>query len=89
MYGDMETSPTRPAFVTFLLDPLGYLWVQDYMPVGPAARWSVFAPDGVWLGEVTFPERFQPTQILADEVVGVWRDDLLVEYVRAYALRRG
>ena len=87
-YADMETPPTRPAFTTFLTDPLEYLWVQDFVQGLTAATWSVFAPDGVWLGEVTFPDRFQPMQILEDEVLGVWRDELDVEYVRSYALTR-
>jgi hypothetical protein len=87
-YADMETPATRPAFTTFLTDPLDHLWVQDFVQGLTATTWSVFSPDGVWLGEVTFPERFQPTQILEDEVLGVWRDELDVEYVRVYALRR-
>jgi hypothetical protein len=88
-YADMQTPSTRPAFTAFLVDPLDHLWVQDFVQGVTATTWSVFAPDGVWLGEVSFPERFQPMQILEDEVVGVWRDELFVEYVRAYALARG
>jgi hypothetical protein len=84
----MPRPTSRPAFGAFVVDALGHLWVQDFAPDGAATTWAVFAPDGVWLGEVTLPDRFRPTQILAAEVLGVWRDDLDVEYARAYALDR-
>jgi hypothetical protein len=88
-YDEMPRPTSRPAYGAFLVDALDHLWVQDFSVDGDASTWAVFSPDGVWLGEVTLPDRFRPTQILEDEVLGVWRDDLDVEYVRAHALRRG
>jgi hypothetical protein len=43
-------------------------------------------PDGRWLGEITFPERFVLTDVGFDYVLGWWRDDLGVESVRLYDL---
>jgi hypothetical protein len=88
-YEAMPRPTSRPAFGAFVVDALDHLWVQDFSVDGDASTWAVFSPDGAWLGEVTLPDRFRPTQILEDEVLGVWRDDLDVEYVRAHALMRG
>jgi hypothetical protein len=87
-YDQMPIPTTRPAFGAFLVDAQDYLWVQDFSSDGTAATWAVFSAEGVWLGTVPLPTRFLPTQILQDEIVGVWRDELDVEYVRAYALTR-
>ncbi len=51
-------------------------------------RWTVFSRDGVWLGEVEMPARFVVMDIGEDYVAGVMRDELDVEYVHVYALRK-
>jgi hypothetical protein len=38
------------------------------------------------LGSVALPDRFRPTQIGSDFVLGVWSDDLDVQHVRMYRL---
>jgi hypothetical protein len=89
LYQDQPKPESRPAYARFLVDSEGFLWVQDFSYGGDARSWAVFDPEGVWLGAVEFPDRFRPTQILEDQVVGVWRDELGVEYARIYELARG
>jgi hypothetical protein len=52
------------------------------------SRWSVVAPDGRWLGDLTIPARFTPLDIGPDYLLGVSRDDDDVESIVSYALRR-
>jgi hypothetical protein len=78
---------TRPAYSAIEIDALGNLWVQDYGFSGSAATtWTVFTPEGRWLGEVEFPSNLRVTEIGADYVLGVHRNDYDVEVVHCYAL---
>jgi hypothetical protein len=47
----------------------------------PSPDWSVFDPDGGWLGEVWMPEPFCPADIETGEVPGVLTGGLGVEYI--------
>jgi hypothetical protein len=49
-------------------------------------RWLVFDAGGKLLGEVETPPGFVVHDIRLGRVVGVWRDDLDVEYVRVYGI---
>jgi hypothetical protein len=89
LYDKQAHPTTRPAFNRFLPGPDGELWVQDWTFDGAATGWSVFGADGAWLGSVQMPARFWPFTIGRDEILGVWRDELDVEFVRAYPLQRG
>ena len=46
-----------------------------------AQFWDVFDADGRFLGVVTMPDRFVPHLFVGNNVYGVWRDDLDVEYM--------
>jgi hypothetical protein len=79
----------RPAYGSVVAAADGSLWVgapgaDDRQP----ARWDVIAADGRWLGPVTTPARFQPLDVGADHVAGLWQDDLDVTYLRVYRLER-
>jgi hypothetical protein len=81
-----------------LVDRTGAVWLQTYRPRDMRASWTptfpepdvwqVYDHDGVWLGLVELPARFYPQEIGDDYVLGVWRDDTDVEYVRLYQLRK-
>jgi len=63
--------------------------VQHFPRPGEARnRWSVFDPTGVWLGELSLPASLRVTDIGADYVLGVYRDEFGQESVRRYALWR-
>lgn len=88
LYDEQPRPDGRPAYARFLIDSDGFLWVQEFAYIGASSSWAIFDLDGLWLGMVEFPDRFRPTQILRDRVVGVWRDELDVEYARVYGLAR-
>ena len=58
-----------------LLDPGDHLWVGHVLtPESRGRVWTVFAPGGRWLGDVTAPIALRSTDVGADYVLGVWRD---------------
>lgn len=79
-----------PFIANILVDDSGHLWVQEQdQPGDRTPHFAVFDPTGRMLGWVDMPDRFRPTQIRGDQVIGVWQDDDDVEYVRVYRLARG
>jgi len=44
-------------------------------------EWEIYDQEGRYLGVVTLPERFAPLKTLGDDLYGVWRDELDVNYV--------
>lgn len=50
------------------------------------STWMVFRPDGRWLGNVDMPPRFTVHEIGEAWVLGVWKDDYDVPFVRRYPL---
>jgi hypothetical protein len=72
---------------TMLVDGNDHLWVLHLAGArGEDRTWSVFGPDGVWLGEVTTPARLRVTAVGHDRLIGVWRDAGDVQTVRVYEL---
>ncbi len=87
----LPAPPTEPAFTTLRVDPRGDLWVSDFRPPwshDDPSTWSVFAPDGRWLGTVTVPAGLDVYDVGRDYVLGLRKDDLGVEHVEMYALSR-
>jgi hypothetical protein len=72
------------------VDAEGNLWVQEWKVVPyERRRFSIFDPDGRLVAAVTTPEGLRITDIGADYVLGVWRDENGVEFVRLHTLRSG
>ncbi len=87
MLNEMPFPETMPAHAGILVDEAGNLWVGEYRrPGDDQPRWNVFDPEGHWLGTVDTPPRFAIDQIGDDFVLGRYRDELDVEYVRLYKL---
>lgn len=53
-----------------------------------AERWTVLDSGGRWLGEVETPLDLVVRSVYRNMVIGVWKDSLDVEHVRAYRLRK-
>lgn len=86
----MPVVEVLPPYRSVLLDAEGNLWVEHYPPPGEEhAKWDVFDGEGAWLGILTLPPRFEVREVGADYVLGVWIDDLDVEFVRQYGLIKG
>lgn len=85
---DVDYPTEAPAFGSvILMDTQGDLWVSEFLVRNDQGMsWQVFGPDCRLLGTVRTPARFVPRFIGDDIVLGVWRDELDVEYVRGYAL---
>ncbi|MGD2152627.1 MAG: 6-bladed beta-propeller [Gemmatimonadales bacterium] len=87
MYSQMTLPETKPAYGRLLVDSEGNLWVADYARErNDEGTWSVFDPEGRFLGSVETPTGGRVLQIGSDFVLGVWRDELDVEYMRLYEL---
>jgi len=83
-----EARPTElPAWARVLVTAEGYVWAQRYeADPAVASVWDVFDQGRRLLGQVTTPPGLVVMRITASEVVGVWRDEVGVEYVRSYAV---
>ena len=89
---EAEFAGTRPLFGSAFVDHDQRLWISEApwpSRFAPPRRWSVFSEEGRWLGDVTAPENLWIHDARGDLAVGVWRDDVHVEYVRVYRLRSG
>jgi hypothetical protein len=79
---------TLPAFYGVWADRVGNVWVRESASLTEPDDWAVFTRDGSLTADITLPARFVPFDAGRDYVLGVWRDELEVEYVRMYDLRR-
>lgn len=86
-----------PAFSAIQTGPGGTIWVQQVQSAAAlsdeeleqynlledtgAPEWDVFDAAGRFLGVVSMPKRFAPRVFHGDEIYGVWRDELDVQYV--------
>lgn len=78
-----------PAYDRVLAAAGGRVWAQVHVSDPDAPHvWDVFDPTGRFVGRVEVPGAFYPMVVGPDEVAGVWRDSVGVEYVRAYRLLR-
>ncbi|MFO8173409.1 MAG: HTH domain-containing protein [Longimicrobiales bacterium] len=87
-HANLPPRETLPAYGDFIVDEDDHLWVAEYSPEDQPVTWSVFDPDGSFLGSVEVPPGGTITQIGSDFVLGVWATEMDVEEVRMYRLRR-
>jgi hypothetical protein len=80
-----------------VVDADGYLWVREWSAAeaGMPDQWSVFNAEGRWLGVVRgIPDlflchqRWSPCWVDRDFLLAVRRDELGVERVEGYRIRR-
>lgn len=97
----IQFAQKRSAFGRFVPSTTGELWIGPFvvlesfiqgrrgtaMPDKPTL-WSVLAPDGTWVADVTLPARFSLLDVGRDYVAGIELDDDDVESVVVYPLRR-
>jgi hypothetical protein len=82
-----EFPATVPAFQRIEVDAARRIWVQDYSVTQDAAlTWTVFDRTGKLLGTVTTPARYRLLDFGADYVLGRWRDEDGVAYIRLFSL---
>jgi hypothetical protein len=88
-----------PGFSDLVVDRLDHVWVREYIPAEASVgmwmrapldpvRWLIFAPDGELVARAQTPARFRPRVIGEDFVAGLYYDEMEVEHVHSYLLRR-
>ena len=97
--------PFYPAFAGLTVDTEGHLWVREWSDseTGWPDQWSVFSPEGRWLGVLRGPPNatgstgsdllflcgeIAPCWIDGDFFLALRMDELGVERVEGYRLRR-
>ena len=86
-YSSLPLPEIIPVFSRLIVDDEGWLWAELYRyEVHAPVRWLVFDPDGEGVGSVDLPPDLDVRQIGRDFILGVWRDELGVQYVRRHAL---
>jgi hypothetical protein len=81
---------TLPSYAAFRVDDAQRLWVLDYpIPGEKQPRWNVFDPEGRLLGAVETPPGVEVLEIGTTYLLGIWRDELEVEYLRMYDISPG
>ncbi len=98
MWRERSRAPKLPVLRSVHVDAAGNLWVAPYHIAGAEPPpFEVHAPDGTWLGSAALPPGLQrgfvqyqaPYMEIGDDyVLGVWTDELDVQYVRVYRLNR-
>ena len=82
------TATDVPAYGTLMVDRGGNLWLQDYPDLAEHQRWTVFDSTGARIARVAMSRRFTPYDIGPDWILGRELDELDVEHVRLYPLRK-
>lgn len=102
IFDGMPRRESHPPVAGLVVDADGYLWVKEWSASerGWADQWSVFSPWGRWLGVLTVPpdpaipdlfmcyKVFVPCWVDRDMFLAVRRDELGVERVEGYRIRR-
>ena len=77
-----------PAFTDLETDDENRLWGRRYSVVPESeVRWEVFE-QGKWLATLRLDPSFTLMDVRGERVIGVWRDELGVEYIRIYRVER-
>jgi hypothetical protein len=83
---------TVPTFASFLVDDLGYVWVERYATdeatEAESSLWTVFRPDGRPAALLRMPPGVRPLHVGRRYIVALHVDDLEIEHVEAYLLER-
>jgi len=98
MWRDRPRASVLPVLRSVHVDGAGNLWLAPYHVAGAdPPPFEIHAPDGTWLGSVALPPGLERAfiqyqapymEIGEDYVLGVWRDELDVQYVRMFRIHK-
>jgi hypothetical protein len=78
-----------PAYVEVRVDEDGNTWLNHYAPPRlPSPVWTVLSREGRFLGTVRMAERLRVLHIGIEAILGVWNDELDVQYVRLHRIEK-
>jgi len=86
---EMPAPADVPPYQLFETDALDCLWIGEYLLPGEDTRaWTILDPDGRVTGRLFLPPRTRPLDIGPDWLLGVTTDELDVERLTLWRLRR-
>ena len=91
IYESVPAAEHFPVFTSVITDALDHLWVGEYEAPGeerPGSLWTVFDPEGHALGFVETPDAILVTEIGEDYILTWFPDELGVERVQLWPLKR-
>lgn len=88
-FANMPMVDALPAYSDLLIDPLDLLWVKRFpLPGDSVFTWVILSPDAQHLGTLSTPRDHTLREVGADYLLVTVKDELDVERVRLYTLRR-
>ena len=88
-YDEAPAPEAMPAYSGLVVDVLGNLWAEEYhTSYDGEKQYLVFSSMGEVIARIQLPSNLNITEIGADYVLGVWKDDSGVEFIREYSLRK-
>ena len=89
MIARAEFPRTHPPYTQIVADRLGNLWVRETPPrASDAPTFAVYDRTGRLLGNVSPPTGVTILEIGADYMLGVWKNEDDVEFIRRYTLTK-
>lgn len=89
LLAEMPFPDGMPAYQSLRVDALGYLWVSGFLAPGEVRRsWMIFDPQGHAVARLTTPPRTRILEIGEDHILGLSLDELDVETLTLWPLRR-
>jgi len=98
-FASLRVLDPLPSYWDFEVATDGHVWVNDSrraeaLTIGSAfgservgsTGWSVFTPEGRWLGTLDLREDFRPTMVGVDWILGIRTDDLGVQWIERYRI---
>jgi hypothetical protein len=88
----INTNEPYPFFRYVLGDGNGGVWLSEFdlfraFELSAVPHWSIIAPDGEWLGDITLPDRLRLLDVRGDRILGVLADSLDVQSVAIFQLQ--
>jgi hypothetical protein len=79
----------KPTFKELTTDRSGRLLVRNWEAFdSETVNWLVFETDGHLTTHLTVPSDLELLEIGSDYVIGIWKDELDVEFVKVYGLNK-
>jgi hypothetical protein len=87
VFADLPVRESYPAMSGIMVDVSDHIWVRHgASPVSPEVDWSVFSPDGEWMGDLVLPGGLEPLQIGEGFLLGSVRGEFGVEMIVLHSL---
>lgn len=86
-FRDLSWPKVYPAYARLMVDGSDNLWIEEYpIPGRDIRQWTIYANSGVRIAMISLPKRFRLLEAGRDYVLGVWRDQDDVDYIKVYKL---